>query len=145
MVSCCPVEPRQPSPAPTVAVVDDDASMCRAVERLLRAGGFEPATFPSAEAFLAQTSPATHRCLILDLHMPGMSGVTLYRHLESIGVHLPVVFITAHDEGTERDEARRVPGSRFLCKPFSGVDLLGAVRDALATAGPPSGESEISA
>src|SRR5579862_6119180 len=96
-----------PSTMPTVYVVEDDASMSQAIERILRAGGFAPALFVSAEAAL-EAAVETADCLVLDIHLPGMSGFHLVRQLAQSGNEVPVVFITAHDEPNVREEAERL-------------------------------------
>jgi FixJ family two-component response regulator len=121
-----------PNTMPTIVVVEDDASMSQAIERILRAGGFAAALFASAEAALEAGAAALADCLVLDIHLPGMSGFELYRRLALAGKELPAVFITAHDEPAVREEAERLGGAgSYLPKPFSGRDLLGAVARAL--------------
>jgi FixJ family two-component response regulator len=117
--------------SPSVVVVEDDPSMSQAIERLLRAGGFAAATFASAEAALVAGVAAESDCLILDVHLPGMSGFDLYRRLAAAGVELPTIFITAHDEPAIRAEAERLGASSYLPKPFSGRTLLDAVSRAI--------------
>lgn len=114
---------------PRVIVVEDDASMSRAIKRILRIGGFAAVTFGSAEACLEADAATTADCLVLDIHLPGMSGVDLHRRLTQFGGGPPTIFITAHDEPALREEAERM-GS-YLAKPFSGRMLLDAVIQAL--------------
>jgi FixJ family two-component response regulator len=111
-------------------VVEDDANMSQAIERILRAGGFEPVLFASAEAAL-EDNAATADCLVVDIHLPGMSGFELCRRLAQCGSEAPVIFVTAHDEPALRDESERLGASNFLLKPFSGRMLLDAVAQAL--------------
>jgi FixJ family two-component response regulator len=119
-----------PSEPPTIVVVEDDASMRQAIERILSAGGFSSISFATAEAALE--ADATGDCLIFDIHLPGMSGFELYRRLTLGGKKLPVIFITARDEQAACIEAESLggPGS-YLPKPFSGRALLDAVTQAL--------------
>jgi FixJ family two-component response regulator len=119
-----------PGANPTILVAEDDASMSQALERILRAGGFEAAVFPSAEAALAGGAGSAD-CLVLDVRLPGMSGFELYRRLVQDGCQAPVIFITAHDEPALREEAERLGALRFLLKPFPGQMLLDAVAQAL--------------
>jgi FixJ family two-component response regulator len=119
-----------PRQTPSILVVEDDASMSQAIERILRAGGFAPALFVSAEAAL-EANVTTADCLVLDIHLPGMSGFDLYRRLALSGHEVPVVFITAHDEPAVRQEAERLGAAGYLAKPFSGRTLLDAVTQAL--------------
>jgi FixJ family two-component response regulator len=117
----------------TIVVVEDDASMGQALELMLRAGGYEVITFASAEAALEADAAATADCLILDIHLPAMSGFELFQRLALAGNELPAIFITAHDEPAARDEAERLAGAgRYFTKPFSGRALLDAIIQALA-------------
>jgi FixJ family two-component response regulator len=116
-----------PEEMPGIVVVEDDASMSQAIERILRAGGFAARTFDSAEAALEAGVAAASDCLVLDISLPGMSGFDLYRRLASAGEHLPAIFITAHDEPAIREEAERLGARSYLPKPFSGRSLLEAV------------------
>jgi two-component system, LuxR family, response regulator FixJ len=115
----------------TIAVVDDDARFNRAIQRLLQASGFETNAFDSAEDFLANHAPESHGCLILDIHLPGMSGFELFDRLSEYDPHLPVIFITAEDREPIRDRAYRISGNTCLQKPVAGVVLLEAVRSRL--------------
>jgi FixJ family two-component response regulator len=123
-----------PSEPPTIVVVEDDASMSQAIERILQAGGFAPVLFVSAEAALEADAPAAADVLVLDIHLPGMSGLELYRQLALSGKDVPTIFITACDELAVREEAERLggPGS-YLPKPFSGRDLLDSITQALGS------------
>ena len=127
-----------PGQRPRIVVVEDDASLCLAIERILRAGGFAPVTFASAEAALEAGTAATADCLVLDVRLPGMSGFDLYRRLTHSGEKPPVVFMTAHDEPAVREEAEKMGASGYLAKPFSGRTLLEAVAQGLSR--PPSPE-----
>src|SRR5215813_3519412 len=111
----------------TIAIVEDDASFRRALERLLRAFGFDAHTFASAEEFLRSAAPESHACLIVDLHLPGMSGFELLDHLTTSAPPPPAVFITAQDEDSLRERVARIPNSVYLRKPFLGAVLLEAV------------------
>jgi FixJ family two-component response regulator len=115
----------------TIAIVEDDASFRRALERLLRASGFEAHTFGSAEEFLNSAMPESHACLILDIHLPRMSGFELHDHLTTSGPPPPTIFITAQDTESLRERASRVPNSVYLREPFVGAVLLEAVRSVL--------------
>jgi len=121
-----------PGQLPTIVVVEDDASMSQALERILRAGGFEAVVFASAEAAL-EAGAETADCLVLDIRLPGMSGFELYRQLVHCGSEAPVIFVTAHDEPALREEAERLGASGFLPKPFAGRMLLDAVAQALSS------------
>ena len=116
-----------PTSKQTIAIVEDDASFNRALERLLRASGFATEAFLSAEDFLACTTPESHACLILDIHLPGISGFELFDRLSANGSHGPVIFITAEEEETVRARAYRLSGNACLRKPLAGAMLLEAV------------------
>ena len=87
--------------SPLVYVIDDDASLLRALRRLLAAGGFRVCTFSSAEDFL-ESSETTPACLVLDVHLGGLSGLDLQERLLASGRRIPVLFITAHDDAVTR-------------------------------------------
>jgi FixJ family two-component response regulator len=121
-----------PSGKCTIAIVEDDASFRRALERLLRASGFEVSTFACAEEFLGSAVPESHACLILDIRLPRMSGFELFDHLTASGRPRPAIFITAQDEDSARQQASRIPNSVYLRKPVVGAVLLEAVRSLLS-------------
>jgi FixJ family two-component response regulator len=117
----------------TIGVVEDDPSFLRALGRLLGAAGFRVATFASAEAFLASESAGAMSCLVLDVHLGGMSGFDLQQRLAAAGAPIPTIFITAHDDPITRERARS--GVAYLRKPFREDALIGAIQQALATRG----------
>ncbi len=127
------VREMQPMPASKlkVIVVDDDAGMNQAIGRLLDAAGFNVVTFASAEALLEGNAAASAACVILDLHLPGMSGFELQQHLKGQGVKTPIIFVTAHDNLSARDQADKAGAVAYLTKPFSGKTLLDKVCYAL--------------
>jgi FixJ family two-component response regulator len=94
--------------------------------------GFEVKTFPSAVDFLNQTSADGNGCLIVDVRMPGMSGLDLQQRLCDSGVELPVIFITAYEDAGVREQAIRCGALAFLQKPFSDQSLLDAIHAALS-------------
>jgi FixJ family two-component response regulator len=116
---------------PAIAVVDDDASVRRAVQRLLRAAGFAVETFATAHEFLDAGQWAQTACLVLDIHLPGMSGFELQEHLALIGAPIPIVFITAHDDATVRERASRAGAVGYLRKPFDQGTLIAAIARAI--------------
>jgi FixJ family two-component response regulator len=122
----------------TIALVEDDASFRRAIERLLRASGLEVKTFASAEELLGSVAPESHACLILDVQLPGMSGFELFDQLAASGHARPAVFISAHEADAVRERTLRVPESVFLRKPFVGAKLLDVVHSMLKRNGPGS-------
>ena len=118
--------------APLVSVVDDDSSVRTALDRLMRSVRMNVNLFASAEEFLNSTHTRKADCLILDVRLPGMSGVELHRHLLARQYGVPVIFITAHGS----DEAARLEAASdwtvaYFTKPFSGDELLDAVATAL--------------
>jgi FixJ family two-component response regulator len=114
-----------------VSVVDDDESVRESLPDLLREFGFAACVFSSAEEFLASDSVGQTRCLILDIAMPGMSGLELQRELKLRGQGIPIVFITARRDETIRSRALEQGGVECLFKPFSDTALLQALNTAL--------------
>jgi FixJ family two-component response regulator len=108
----------------TVAVVDDDRSVLRALSRLLTTAGYAVKSFTSGSDFLKQCESTQAECLIVDVQMPGMTGFELTAKLERTGVCLPVLFISAHDSALARQQAAELHASGFLIKPFSPKFLL---------------------
>jgi FixJ family two-component response regulator len=107
----------------TVAVVEDDAPSRNALGRLLRAGGFEPALFDSAEAFI-EAPPRAPLCVILDVNLTGMSGTELQGRLRSAGSSTPIIVTTALRDACIRDRAEENGCTAFLWKPFNSTTLL---------------------
>jgi FixJ family two-component response regulator len=110
-----------------VAVVDDDPSMLRATESLLDANGFATVVFASAEEFLDRGSAVQVDCLLLDIHLGGISGIELRRQLKASGSTLPVIFMTAVDDEATHGEARKVGCVACLRKPFPARQLIDAI------------------
>lgn len=108
-----------------ILVVDDDASVCRAIARLLRSFGFEVATFRSAAEVLASGPPEDAICLVADVRMPDMGGLELVEHLHAAGRHVPVVFVTAH--GTEGLRSIVLDDAPVLLKPVNADQLVQAI------------------
>lgn len=113
-----------------IAVVDDDESVRRATRRLLRAAGFEVDTYSSGAEFLDAVEHHKPTCIIVDLHMPGPSGLEVQRRLAASGLDIPVIFITAYDDPGARDRALQAGAVRYLRKPFSEHELLEAIDSA---------------
>ena len=111
-----------------IAVVDDDESLRRSLSRLLRAAHFQPISYASAEAFLADTKHPKFDCLLLDIQLGGMSGLDLRRRLSTINDETPVVYITAHDDPEVRAQAEEFGCAGFFYKTDSGLDLLDSIR-----------------
>jgi FixJ family two-component response regulator len=120
-----------PTKQKIVAVVDDDPSILKAIERLLSARGFQVETWLSAEAFLAGGASSYANCLLLDIHLSQMSGLELRRQLANSGCTAPIIFMTGnHDERT-RQEALKAGCADFLRKPFSSHILFAAIARAI--------------
>jgi FixJ family two-component response regulator len=116
---------------PTIFVVDDDASMREALKNLLRSVGLEVQTFSSAQEFLSSERSKAAGCLVLDVRLPGLSGLDLQRELAQANVQIPIVFITAHGDIQMSVRAMKAGAVEFLTKPFRDQDLLDAVRQAI--------------
>jgi CheY-like chemotaxis protein len=115
-----------------IAVIDDDRSVRNSIKTLLRSTGYAVATFESAEAFLESGAAAETGCLILDVRMPGMGGLELQVRLHDTKTAVPIIFITAHDEGPLRDQVMQAGAVDLLHKPFAPNTLLATVQAALA-------------
>jgi FixJ family two-component response regulator len=111
----------------TVAIVDDDAEMRNGIQRLLNAHGFATKVFESGEGFLARDAAAGVDCVLLDIHLGGMSGFEIRRALEAAGSTLPVIFMTAFDDEATRKEAVEAGCVAYLRKPFEGKLLVAAI------------------
>jgi FixJ family two-component response regulator len=116
-----------------VAVVDDDPSMLRAAEDLLEAHGFVTKCFLSAEEFLRDISTEHADCLLLDIHLGGLSGIQLRQQLKSLRPALPIIFMTAFDDKELREQALRIGCIAYLHKPFLAHQLMGAIEKACST------------
>jgi FixJ family two-component response regulator len=115
-----------------VAVVEDDPGMLQSIERLLKAYKFQTAVFVSAEAFLENAAQTAAACLVLDIHLGGMSGIELRRRLAAAGSDLPVIFISAADDEAVQEKALQAGCVAYLRKPFLAQALISAINRALA-------------
>jgi len=118
--------------SPLIAIVDDDASIRDALESLLRAVGWRAEGFTSAEAFLQSGLVHTTACLLLDVRLPGVSGLELQRQVRSSQARLPIIFMTAHGNDAMRAQALHAGAVAFFAKPFNDTALLEAIHTALA-------------
>jgi FixJ family two-component response regulator len=118
----------------TVAIVDDDRSVRRGLERLLRAVGYRVESFASAAEFLARSGSADLDCLVLDVSLPGQTGLHLHDALLADGQHIPVIFITGHGDAAMAARAMKAGAADFLSKPFEDKVLLRAIEQAIAKA-----------
>jgi len=119
-------------PENLVFVVEDDASMRTALKNLLRSVGLDAQLFTSAQEFLEADLPNVPSCLILDVRLPGLSGLDLQRHLTAVNNHIPIIFITAHGDIPMSVRAMKAGATEFLTKPFRDQDLLDAIQASLA-------------
>jgi FixJ family two-component response regulator len=114
-----------------IVLVDDDADLCLALSRLLRSAGFPVTTFASAEALLAQGVAEPPACMVVDIHLGGMSWLDLASQLESRGLKIPTIFITAHDNHVTRERVRRAGAAAYLPKPLDDQSLIEAIEKAI--------------
>jgi FixJ family two-component response regulator len=117
--------------SPLIFIIDDDQSVRESVQSLVRSAGYRAEAFASAEEFLHSCRPGTADCLILDVCLPGTSGLDLQRQLISSGSRIPIVFITAQSSYEARLQAMNDGAVEFLFKPFSEEALLDALHAAL--------------
>lgn len=116
----------------TIAVVDDDAGMGKAIERLLNVAGYGTTSFRSAEALLDDdVAVRAADCFILDIQLPGLSGFELHGQIAMRRAIAPVIFITAHDDPATREQAQALGAAAFFAKPFRRQPLLVAIAGAL--------------
>ena len=119
------------SAPPLISIVDDDDSLRNSLNNLIRSVGFAVQGFSSAEAFLNSNHLDDTACLILDVRMPGMSGLDLQRQLMAADCQIPIVFITSHGDDDARSRALAAGAVEFLYKPFREEALLNAIHTAL--------------
>ena len=119
------------NPDPMVFIVDDDLSVRRSTERLVQAAGLKVQTFTSAREFLTNARFEGPACLVLDVRMPGLSGMDLQRELTQAGIQIPIIFITGHGDIPMSVRAMKAGALEFLTKPFRSHNLLDAVRAAI--------------
>ena len=114
-----------------VFIIDDDAHMRAAMERLLKSVGLHAETFATPQEFLRRKTPDHPSCLVLDVRLPGMSGLDVQRKLIDSGIHIPVIFISGHGDIPMTVKAMKSGAVEFLTKPFRDQDLLDAIQQAL--------------
>ena len=129
-----------PRPHRTVVIVEDDEDMRQAMHRMLTLADFDPEAFASPEAALASPRSAEAACLVLDVHLPGLSGFELFDRLVAAGTRPTVIFITGFDEPRSRKRAAERKAAAFLTKPFPGTELVAAVKGAIGSTQPHTGK-----
>ena len=115
----------------TVFIVDDDPSMRESLRNLIRSVGLRVELFASAQEFLRSKRPDVPICLVLDVRLPGLSGLDLQRRTTEVGMELPIIFITGHGDIPMTVCAMKAGAVEFLTKPFRDQDLLDAIQQAL--------------
>lgn len=116
---------------PVVFIIDSEASVREALRRLIRSVGLQSELFSSAQDFLHRPRPEVASCLVLDVRLPGMSGLDLQRQMAQVNLPIPVIFITAHGDIPMSVRAMKAGAVEFLTKPFRDQDLLDAIQIAL--------------
>lgn len=112
----------------TVFVVDDDASIRASIQGLLKSAGLRSEGFETAEKFLERKPLDGPSCLILDVSLPGVSGIVFQQQLKKAGIHIPIIFVTGHGDIPMTVKAMKSGAVEFLTKPFGDQQLLGAIR-----------------
>jgi len=120
-----------PRSAIRIAIVDDDASVRKALARLLTASSFDAKTYGSAREFMDMGTAKPPQCLVLDLHMPEQSGLDLQHQLRRAGINIPTIIVTAHNEPGMRERCQSAGASAFLLKPLNHSSLVGAINAAI--------------
>ena len=119
-----------------IGIVDDDESVRDSISSLLRSAGYKTESFESAEAYLNSDRASEPNCLLLDVRMPGLSGLQLQSELNHQKVSIPLIFITAHPDEQVRERALSEGAVAVLGKPFNDEVLLGAIDSAVGSKGP---------
>jgi FixJ family two-component response regulator len=120
-----------PAGAPIVFIVDDDADVRASIQDLLESVGLRSQSFGTAEEFLRSERPDAPSCLVLDVRLPGVSGMDFQGRLADAGIQIPIIFVTGHGDIPMTVKAMKSGAVEFLTKPFQDRDLLGAIRQAL--------------
>lgn len=119
------------SELPLIAIVDDDPSVQQGLSGLIRSVGLRVETFASAQEFLARSGPEALSCLVLDLQLPGLSGLDLQKQMAEVGLEIPIVFLTGHGDIPASVQAMKAGAVEFLTKPFDDERLLQAIQEAV--------------
>jgi len=123
--------PTLPRSDAVIAIVDDDLSAREGLSSLIRSTGLQVETFASAPEFLARPTAETPSCLVLDLQLPGLSGLDLQKQMAESGVEIPIVFLTGHGDIPASVKAMKAGAVEFLTKPFDEQELLRAIQEAI--------------
>jgi FixJ family two-component response regulator len=115
----------------TIAIVDDDPGVREGLSSLMRSAGWQVETFASAQEFMARPGVEAPSCLVLDLQLPGLSGLDLQKRMAEVGVEIPIVFLTGHGNIPDSVQAMKAGAVEFLTKPFDEQDLLQAIQEAI--------------
>jgi FixJ family two-component response regulator len=120
-----------PEPDAVIAIVDDDPSVRRGLQRLVRSVGWKAETFTSAQEFLDRPRTEAPSCLVLDLQLPGLSGLDLQKRMAEAGLNTPIIFLTGHGNIPSSVQAMKAGAIEFLTKPVDEEDLLKAIQEAI--------------
>ena len=126
-------------PRTSVFIVDDDLSVRRALQRLIRSAGFSVETFASGREFFDSNPSCGSSCLVLDIHLGGMSGLEVQERLAVQGLKIPVIVITAHDDARTRARVESLGAVAYVPKPFDDQVLLEAIQKAVRSVAPANG------
>jgi FixJ family two-component response regulator len=122
---------QSPEPEAVIAVVDDDRSVREGLRNLIRSAGWTAETFASAQEFLSRPGAEAPSCLVLDLQLPGLSGLDLQKRMAEAGLDIPIVFLTGHGNIPASVQAMKAGAVEFLTKPFDEQDLIEAIQEAI--------------
>lgn len=117
---------------PRIAIIEDEASVRRALARVLSVAQFDVECYASAQDFLDAVARAPPDCVVLDIQMPGLTGRDVQRHLADAEIRVPVIIVTAHDEPQTRAQCIAAGASAYLCKPLRSENLIASINSALA-------------
>ena len=120
-----------PQPDVVIAIVDDDPSVREGLSSLIRSAGLKVETFASAQEFLARPGTEAPSCLVLDLQLPGLSGLDLQKRMAEVELEIPIVFLTGHGNIPTSVQAMKAGAVEFLTKPFDDEELLQAIHEAV--------------
>ena len=118
-------------PETVIAIVDDDVSVRRGLERLILSVGWKPETFASAQEFLTTSRAESPNCILLDLQLPGLSGLDLQKQMAEVGLEIPIVFLTGHGNIPASVQAMKAGAVQYLTKPVDEQELLQAMEEAV--------------